>query len=290
MSVGGKRKYTINSLDRGLRILLILGENGGPVGVNEVSRRLDIDRSTTHRIMSTLCGQGFVEQDPETRKYMLGLRVIEVAALKLRTIKLLKVARPAIQKLMTQSRETVHLAAHVEGEVMYLDSEQCAGVITVNTTVGGRAPMHSSAVGKALLSYLPAEKVDHILAVKGLKRFTEKTIVDPREFHRHLQQCREQGYGLDDEETDIGVRCLAAPVFDHQGNLVAAAGISGPAMRMSLERIPILAHLVRECALEISRLLGFVADKSEGSVDSSERLSNRGGWPDGRVPGELRNL
>jgi IclR family KDG regulon transcriptional repressor len=232
MSTGVRRKYTINSVDRGLRILLILGQQGGPLGVNEVSRRLGIDKSTTYRIMSTLCGQGFVEQDPETRKYQLGLRVIEVAALKLRTIRLLKIARSAIQELMAKSCETVHLAVESEGEVMYLDSEQCAGVITVNTTVGGRAPMHSSAVGKALLAELPPEEVDRILAVRGLPRFTEKTIVGPREFYQHLQQSREQGYSFDDEETDIGVRCLAAPVFGHRCIVVAAVGISGPTQRM----------------------------------------------------------
>jgi len=285
MAVGIKKKYTINSLDRGLRILLILGENGGPLGVNEVSRRLNIDKSTTYRIISTLVGQGFVEQDPETRKYLLGLRVIEVAALKLRTIKLLKVARSAIQRLMVQSRETVHVAVHVEGEVMYLDSEQYAGVITVNTMVGGRAPIHSSAVGKALLSCLPTEKVDEILALKGLKRFTQNTIIDPREFHQHLQQCRERGYGFDDEETDIGVRCIGAPVFDHLSNVVAAAGISGPTIRISLERIPILAHLVKECAMEISRLLGFMASKNEIAVDSSA-----GQVPSRGLGGEVRNL
>jgi IclR family KDG regulon transcriptional repressor len=289
MPVGVKRKYTINSLDRGLRILLILGENGGPLGVNEVSRRLDIDKSTTHRIMSTLCGQGFVEQDSETRKYMLGLRVIEVAALKLRGIRLLKVARSAIQELMSQSRETVHLAVQAEGEVMYLDSEQYAGVITVNTTIGGRAPVHSSAVGKALLCGLSAEEVDRILAIKGLQRFTEKTIVDPRQFYQHLQQSRERGYGLDDEETDLGVRCLAAPVLDHRGSVVAAVGISGPTQRMQFDRIPILAHLVKECASKISRQLGFVGDKAEASAeDSSAQLPSKKGretraWRDART-------
>ncbi len=277
MSVG-KRKYTINSLDRGLRILLILGQNAAPLGLNEVSRRLEIDKSTTHRIMSTLCGQGFVEQDPETRKYLLGLRVIEVAALKLRTINLLKVARFPIQNLVSQSRETVHLAVHADGEVMYLDSEQYAGVITVNTTVGARAPMHSSAVGKALLSGMTSEEVDRVLAIKGLQRYTEKTIVDPRELHQHLQQCRERGYGLDDEETDLGVRCLAAPVFDHRGGVVAAVGISGPTQRMSFERIPILAHLVKECATKISRQLGFTGDQASVPAETStDQVTGRGG-------------
>jgi IclR family transcriptional regulator, KDG regulon repressor len=283
MAGGVKRKYTINSLDRGLKILLILGENGGPLGVNEVSRRLAIDKSTTYRIMSTLCGQGFIEQDPETRKYQLGLRVIEVSALKLGSIKLLKIARPVMQGLMVQSRETAHLAIHVEGEVMYLDSEQHGGIITVTTTVGGKAPMHSSAVGKALLLGLPSEEVGRILAVKGLQRFTEATIVDPRALHQHLLQCREQGFGFDNEETNTGVRCLAAPVFDHRGDVVAAVGISGPTQRMPLERIPILAHLVKECAAKISQQLGFVKGKEELSADVLPGQRNRA---EGRAAGQ----
>lgn len=282
-----KRQYTINSLDRGLRILLILGQNAAPLGLNEVSRRLEIDKSTTHRIMSTLCGQGFVEQDPESRKYLLGLRVIEVAALKLRTINLLKVARPPIQTLVSQSRETVHVAVQSDGEVMYLDSEQYAGVITVNTTIGGRAPMHSSAVGKALLSGMTAEDVDRVLAIKGLQRYTEKTIVDPRELHLHLQQCHERGYALDDEETDLGVRCLAAPVLDHRGSAVAAVGISGPAQRMSFERIPILAHLVKECATTISRQLGYTDDLMSVPAETSTDQRPSRGRRERRASGEL---
>lgn len=278
MAVGpNKMKYTINSLDRGLKILILLGENGDPLGLNEVSRRLGIDKSTTYRIMSTLRGQGFVEQDPETRKYFLGLKVIEVANLKLRTIKLLKCAKPAMEELMVQSHETVHLAIQMEGEVMYLDSEQYSGIISVNTAVGGKAPMHSSAVGKALLATMPSEEADRVLAIKGLRRFTDKTIVDLRELHHHLKQCREQGYALDDEETHIGVRCLAAAIFNHRGAAVAVVGISGPSLRMTEERLTILAHLVRECAIKTSGQLGFVEERAEGRAGSTLQRDPRPG-------------
>jgi DNA-binding IclR family transcriptional regulator len=189
-----------------------------------------------------------------------------------------------MQALMVQTHETAHLAVHVDGEVMYLDSEQHGGIITVTTTVGGRAPMHSSAVGKALLLGLHSEEVDRILAVKGLQRFTDKTIVNPREFHEHLRQCRENGYGVDDEETNVGVRCIAAPVFDHRDRVVAAVGISGPTQRMPLERIPILAHVVKECAAKISQQLGFL--KIRGEVSGS-LLPDQRNRAEGRVAGEL---
>ena len=158
---------TINSIDRALRILTILGEHEEPMRISEISRRLAIDKSTAYRIVSTLKGQGFIEQDSESRKYNLGIKVIEIAGLKLRSIKLVSVAKPITKELVARTREASHLAVLVEGEVMYLDSEQSSGVFNINTQVGSRAPLHSSAVGKSLLAALPDDEIDRILGIKG---------------------------------------------------------------------------------------------------------------------------
>jgi len=259
-----KRRYTINSLDRGLRILMILGEEGQPMRISEISRRLGIDKSTAYRIVSTLREQGFVEQDLETRKYVLGVKVIEVASLKLRSIRLLPTAKPVMQELMLRTRESIHLAILVEGEVMYLDSEQCTGIFNVNTLVGGKAPLHSSAVGKALLAELPDDEVDRLIAVKGLTRFTDRTIINLQEFHDHLAAIRERGWAADDEETYVGVRCLAAAVRDHRGVPVGSIGLSGPAQRVTNDRIPVLAQLIKDAAAKISRQLGYVPARGVG--------------------------
>lgn len=266
MAVSPRRSYTINSLDRALRILTILGERGVPMRVSDISRKLNIDKSTAYRIVSTLRARGFVEQESDTRKYSLGLKVLEVAALKLRSIKLVPTAKPFLEELMLRTREAVHLAVLAEGEVMYVDSEQCPGPFNMNTPVGGRAPVHSSAVGKALLAFRPAEEVNRIAAVKGLTRFTDRTIISTEELLEHLAEVHMRGWAQDDEETYMGVRCLASAIFDHRGSAIASVGISGSVQHVTRERISYLGQLIKEAAAKISKRLGYVPGTSEGPV------------------------
>jgi IclR family acetate operon transcriptional repressor len=235
----------------------MLGEQGEAMKITEISRRLGLDKSTVYRVVSTLREQGFVDQEPETRRYVLGVKVIEVAGLKLRSIRLLPTAKPITKDLMRRTQEAVHLAILVEGEAMYLDCEQSSGVFNINHQVGGRAPVHSSAVGKALLAELPKDEVKRTTAIKGLARFTDRTIINLQELHRDLAKTRERGWALDDQETTIGVRCVAAGIHDHLGTVVASVGLSTPTQRMSSERIQTLGQLVKEAAATISAQLGY---------------------------------
>ena len=266
MASSPRRSYTINSLDRALRILMILGERGIPMRVSDISRKLGIDKSTAYRIITTLRARGFVEQESESRKYTLGLKVLEVAALKLRSIRLVPVAKPFLEELMLRTKEAVHLGVLAEGEVMYIDSEQCSGPFNVNTVVGGRAPLHSSAVGKALLAARPLEEVNRFVAIKGLTRFTDRTIIITEDLHEHLAGVRKRGWAMDDEETYVGVRCLAAAIYDHRGSAVASIGASGPVQRITHERVTFLGQLVKEVANKISRRLGYIPHVTEGMV------------------------
>lgn len=271
MPIKPKRKYTISSIDRALRILMILGEREEPMRISEISRKLAIDKSTAYRIVSTLKGQGFVEQDVESRKYILGIKVIEIAGLKLRSIKLLSVAKPISKELVQKTREATHLAVLVEGEIMYLDSEQSSGVLNINTQVGSRAPLHSSAVGKCLLAALPDDEIDRILAIKGLARYTDRTIINFADFHHDIEETRDRGWAMDDEETYLGVRCIAAAIYDHRGIVVASMGISGPTQRITLERAQVLGHLVRESAARVSRHLGYISRAPEAVSERSDQ-------------------
>ncbi len=266
MALSPRRNYTINSLDRALRILMILGERGVPMKVSDISRKLGIDKSTAYRIITTLRTRGFVEQESDTRKYTLGLRVLEVAALKLRSIRLVPVAKPFLEELMLRTKEAVHLAVLAEGEVMYVDSEQCSGPFNVNTVVGGRSSLHSSAVGKALLANRTVEEVNSVVAIKGLTRFTDRTIITTEDLHEHLAGVRKRGGAMDDEETYLGVRCLAAAIYDHRGIAVASIGVSGPIQRITQDRVAYLGQLVKEVGNKISRRLGYVPRASEGMV------------------------
>lgn len=265
------RKYTINSLDRGLKTLLILGRNGEPMRISEISRRLEIDKSTAYRIVSTMRDQGFVEQDPETRKYLLGSKVIEVSGLKLRSLKFLPTAKPVMEELMRRTREAVHIAIMVEGEVMYLETEQCSGSFNINTEIGSRASLHSTAVGKALLADLPEAEIDRVISAIGLTRFTDRTIISLQELRRDLALARRRGWAMDDEETYVGVRCLAWVIRDHRGKAIASAGLSGPTQRITPDRIPTLAELVREACNGISTRMGYVQSGASSLSTTSDR-------------------
>jgi DNA-binding IclR family transcriptional regulator len=273
MALKNKRKYIINSVDRAIRILFLLGENHEPMRLSELSRRLNIDKSTAYRIMATLLSQGFVEQDAETRRYFLGLRLLELSAEKLRSLRVLPAAKPVMRDLMIRTNETVHLGVLVDGEVLFLDSEQGPGVLSVNTIIGSKAFPHSSAVGKALLANLSTREIDAILALKGMPRFTGRTLLTPEELHKELASVRELGYAIDDEETFVGVRCVAVPIFNDSGDVVAAMGISGPAQRITPELIRVLASLVKDAGTEISRQLGYVDRKAAIGSPSSLQIS-----------------
>jgi IclR family acetate operon transcriptional repressor len=171
-----------------------------------------------------------------------------------------------MRDLMLQSEESVHLAVLVEDEAMYVDTEQGKGIFSVATQIGGKAPLHSSAVGKSLLAELPNEEVNRLLANKGLRRFTERTLVDMQQLHQHLARTREQGCAIDDEETYLGVRCVAATIHDHRGTMVASVGLSGPSQRITDDRLPVLAHLVKEAAAKVSRQLGFVRERPQAAA------------------------
>jgi DNA-binding IclR family transcriptional regulator len=141
--------------------------------------------------------------------------------------------------------------------------------------VGGRAPLHSSAVGKALLAPRPVEEVNRIVAIKGLTRFTDRTIISTEELHEHLAGVRKQGWAMDDEETHLGVRCLASAISDHRGEVVASVGISGPIQRITHDRISFLGQLVKEAATKISRRLGYIPTTPEGMVAQPASAAHR---------------
>ncbi|NLE45104.1 MAG: IclR family transcriptional regulator [Chloroflexi bacterium] len=251
----------VQSLARGLDILLILSENGDAMGVTQIAQALDIDKSSAFRLLSTLAGRGFVEQVEETRRYQVGLRIVELSRRALDRIELRSVAKPSLGRLKESVGESAHLAVLVDGQVMYVETVESGANLNVNTEIGRRGPLHCTATGKALVAHLPLEELERLFEGVGLKRYTPRTLLTLRELAPHLEVVRERGYAVDDEEFDPGVRCVAAPLRDYRGKVVASVGVSGPTVRVSLDQIPEIARFVVDTASEISRLLGF----AEGS-------------------------
>ena len=253
------KRYNINSIDRALNLLELLASDGEALGVTELSKRLNIDKSMVYRLLSTLAIRGYVEQDEESRKYSLGLKVVELAGMKLSTVEIFSVARPLLKELVKRTGETAHLAMMVQHEIICLDKEEGPAILNIRGGIGDKYPPHASAIGKAILAYLPDEEMKVIFRKHGMPKYTSRTVTSLSVLKKNLKSIREQGYALNDEETYIGVRSIAAPVRERKGVVVASLGISGPVQRLTDEKMESLVEAVIEIADRVSAELGHYA-------------------------------
>lgn len=252
--------YDVQSLSRGLEIMTMLAEADRPIGATEVAQSLGVDKSTAFRLLSTLVRHGFAVQDEDTHRYRAGLRVVQLSRRILDRTELRVVAKPWVRRLQELTGESVHLAVFVGGNAVYIDKEDTGSSLNVRTEIGSLAPLHCSAIGKALIAEMPLEELQNAIPEEAMTRYTPRTITSMRELVPHLESTRERGYAFDDEEYEPGVRCIAAPVKGYRGHVETAVGISGPSVRVTLERVPALAALVVETAGRISHLVGFSAN------------------------------
>ena len=249
--------YPIKVLDKTFSILNILLQHGSTMHMTEIAEKLGLYPSTIHRILDTLRHWGYVEQDPKSQKYRLGLKLLELGMAKLQQMDLVKEATPYLKELVNQCNETVHLGVQEEGEVLYLAKEESSQTIRMISYVGKRAPLHCTALGKVLLAYLSAEERKKILGEKVLPRLTENTITDKMELEQELDKVREQGFALDREENEKDVRCVAAPIMNYQGKVIAALSISSPIFRIDKNAQNNLKEAIIETSKKISMRLGY---------------------------------
>jgi DNA-binding IclR family transcriptional regulator len=243
-------------------LLEALVEHRQPVGVSELARALNLDKSRAYRLLLTLKANGYLEQDPETRKYMVGPKLVILSSRILGNNDLYVQARPVMKEVRKGTGETVHLAVRMEDQAVYIAQEISPEVIGVNTEVGQREPLYCTAVGKALVAFLPEAELEALVQQLEFRPHTPRTITSPAQFKAHCWEIRARGYAVDDEELHPGVRCIGAPIRGHDGSVVASLGISGPASRLRLEVIPRLARLVVAGANKISYRLGYLEARS----------------------------
>jgi len=241
----------IQSLARGLKILDLLGRSREGVSNTELAAALGVDKGSASRLASTLARYGYAEKDTATRRYRLGPQVVSLGRSLLLGMPLREAARPFLRQLTERTGECSHLAVLMQGKALYIDQVESPATLRVNVQVGQTAPLHCTALGKILLAYSDLEPP------APLEAFTPRTLTDPDRLAKHLAQVRQQGYAVDDEEYDPGVRCVAVPVHDLRGVVVGAIGISGPASRMSRERTAELAAAVVEIGRALSERLQF---------------------------------
>ncbi len=249
--------YPIKVLNKAFLILDIFLKNNAPISMTEISEELGLYPSTIHRILDTLKYGGFVEQDSSTQKYQLGLKLVELGMTRLNNIDLVKEAKPFLKGLSKKCDETVHLAILEDTEVLYLAKEESSQTIRMISYVGKRAPLHCTALGKVLLAFLPSDKMDKILEKIELFKLTENTIINKQVLIEELNKIKQEGFALDREENEKYVRCIAAPVKDYSGKVIAAISISGPSYRINQKNQNQLTGELIDFCKRTSARLGF---------------------------------
>jgi DNA-binding IclR family transcriptional regulator len=249
----------VKSLLRALTLLDVLAQNATEQSLGELAQAAKLPPSTTHRLLHSLQQTGYVAQNHATSGYALGDTLILLGRKAERQRDIRQVARPWLEKLARATRETVNLTRVVDNSVVQLDHIDSPNILKVTWDSGQRFPIHASASGKVFLAYLPESEREHILKTVKLRAYTKSTIVDPVRSRAELQAIQARGYAIDDAEREDGVRCVAAPIFDSQGSVVAAVSLSGPSLRMSLASLHELAGTVVVTARAISGALGHRA-------------------------------
>ena len=255
----GVHPQFIQALDRGLMMLEALGDEEKDASLAKLAALFPWDKSTTHRLLATLRRRGYVDQDPETGRYRLGLALLKLSGALNQHLDIRRSAAVPVEHLALASRETAHLAVYDRGEVVILLQTDSPEKVRIHTYAGMRLPAHCSSLGKVLLAGMAPEELEQWGREAGLQRYTEQTLGDLRSLKAHLVQVGRQGYGADDQEYEAGIRCLASPVKNSEGQVVAAVGISGPSHRLAAEKHPHYIELVKSAAAKISRSIGFVA-------------------------------
>lgn len=251
----GKPKYPVSAIERALEILMLLFREKREMGITEIAAAMGLHKSTVHRALTTLQEYGFVEQNPVTSKYWLGIRLFSLGMLYRDKMRIQDLARPFTEELARKCREVVHMGIlenqHEIGRVLVIDKVETEQILSLTPRIGSGTPAHCSAMGKMLLAYQSDEYLEKF-AAQGLPRYTKNTITDLEELKRELRQIKRQGYALDREEIEVGLTCVAAPILDGQGKAVAAVSVSGPVTRITPERLPLIINDVKETAARIS--------------------------------------
>ncbi|HHT50502.1 MAG TPA: IclR family transcriptional regulator [Eubacteriaceae bacterium] len=251
-------KGIVQSIDRALSILEVLSDYSEGLGVTEISEQVNLHKSTVYRLLTTLIYKGYVVQDTETNKYGITLKLFELGSKKVESMDLLSVSKEYTKKLMESVNEVVHLVVREGSEIVYIDKVEANNTIMMASTIGKRSPMYCTSVGKAILAHLPEKKVKEIWDNSKIVKYTDYTITDFEELKTELEDIRQKGYAVDNEENEIGVRCIGVPIFNRHGKVEAAISISGPAIRVTESKISNFSIKVMNTASLISRELGFI--------------------------------
>jgi DNA-binding IclR family transcriptional regulator len=258
--VDDSKQNSVRALEKALTVLEHLSRIEQDVDLATLTQQLDMPKTTLLRLLNTLKKHNFVQQDERSRRYRLGWALIYLGQAANRVFDIVEFIHPYLEKLSRQSGETANLVFLDRNHAVYVDQAVSDSIIRGVPSVGAPLGLHCTAAGKVLLSCQAAERIDETLAHIALNPLTEKTITNLDRLRLELKRVKERGYAVDDEETELGGRCVAAPVFGREGALVGAISVMGPTNRVNPDTISALSEIVRGAAGEISVALGHRAD------------------------------
>jgi len=264
------RTYSSQVLDRVVHILECFGPDRTDLRLAEIAATTGLHKSTLYRLLEAMRSHRLIGFDTASGRYHPGLKLFEIGSLAAGRFALERHAHPTLEHLATVSGETAHLCVLDGSDVVYVAKVECTRTLRIPSAVGQRNPAYCTGVGKALLAFLAPQQLQAYLARTTLKPFTQRTLTSGAELKANLRQVAMQGYAVDDQEREEGVRCVAAPVRDHSGEAVAAISIAGPSIRVTKERIAELAGHVVRAGDEISAALGYRA-RSNGALKPALR-------------------
>lgn len=255
---GAMTEKNVQTLDRALDIIELLSTEKEGMGVTEIGQRTGLHKSTVHRLLNSLAERGYIERDPRYGNYKLGLKFVEISSLLLNKLELKTEAFPYLRKLAETVGQPVHLAILSGKEAVYIDKVDVLNNIRMYSQIGRRVPVHCSAIGKVLLSGLKKDELEDTLNHMEFQRFTHNTLRSRESLQKEIEAARLKGWAADNEEHEEGIRCIAAPVYDYTGKVIAAVSTSGDRKIISAERDEEISRVVTETATAISKRMGYI--------------------------------
>ncbi|MGQ9638257.1 MAG: IclR family transcriptional regulator [Thermodesulfobacteriota bacterium] len=248
----------IESLSRGLSLLSCLAESPSSLSLTEIAEQLQLSKSTVQRLLYTLQSLGYLERDDEIKKYSPGSKTLSMALSVIKHLELRKVAYPFLKKTSKEIGETVNLAILDGTEIVYVERIKTEQILNINLQVGSRLPAYCTSMGKAMLAFLPEERLEELLRRMDFIPYTSNTLVNREALRKELKKVRAQGFATNNEELSIGLRSTASPIRDYRGEVIAAVNIAVPSIRISQRKLEtVLAKKVMETARQISLTLGY---------------------------------
>ncbi|CAH0297288.1 Transcriptional regulator KdgR [Peribacillus frigoritolerans] len=251
----------IQSVERALKILDLFDERERELTITEISKRMNLHKSTVHSLLKTLQEHHYISQGEENGKYSLGLKLLERGSVVVTHLDLRNVARKHLEGLSATTNLTLHLVILDGQEGVYVDKVEGTGVTVLYSRIGRRVPIHTSAVGKSLVATKTDSELDLLLDGYDYTGPTEKSIRSKEQFLAEIEKARINGYSMDNEENEPGIFCLAVPIRDYSGKVIAAMSVSMPASKVNEETHEFYVRLLKECSSKISQELGYEYQK-----------------------------